>query len=173
MWCAFLRLSESAYLFFLALLCGMWHLSSPDQGPSLGPRQWKCGVRATVPPGNSHESEYLTITDLFIYYKFIYLFFGLCWAFVAARGLSLVAASRGYSFAVHWLLIAVASLCCGAPALGVRASVVVAHRLSSCGARASLFRGMWDLPGPGLEPVSPALAGGFLTTAPPGKSNYL
>ena len=30
---------------------------------------------------------------------------------------------------------------------------------------------MWDLPGPGLEPVSPALAGGFLTTAPPGKSS--
>ena len=28
---------------------------------------------------------------------------------------------------------------------------------------------MWDLPGPGLEPVSPALAGGFLTTVPPGK----
>ena len=28
---------------------------------------------------------------------------------------------------------------------------------------------MWDLPGPGLEPVSPALAGGFLTTAPPEK----
>ena len=28
---------------------------------------------------------------------------------------------------------------------------------------------MWDLPGPGLEPVSPALAGGFLSTAPPGK----
>ena len=34
---------------------------------------------------------------------------------------------------------------------------------------------MWDLPGPGIEPVSPALAGGFLTTAPPGKpeSSYL
>ena len=31
---------------------------------------------------------------------------------------------------------------------------------------------MWDLPGPGLEPVSPALAGGFLTTAPPGKPYY-
>ena len=32
---------------------------------------------------------------------------------------------------------------------------------------------MWDLPGPGLEPVSPALAGEFLTTVPPGKSlNY-
>ena len=28
---------------------------------------------------------------------------------------------------------------------------------------------MWDLPGPGIEPVSPALAGGFITTAQPGK----
>ena len=28
---------------------------------------------------------------------------------------------------------------------------------------------MWDLPGLGLQPVSPALADGFLTTAPPGK----
>ena len=32
---------------------------------------------------------------------------------------------------------------------------------------------MWDLPGPGLEPVSPALAGGFLTTAPPGKPSFI
>ena len=56
--------------------------------------------------------------------------------------------------------------CCGARALGARASVVAACGLSSCGARAQLLRGMWDLPGPGLEPVSPALAGGFLTTVP-------
>ena len=27
---------------------------------------------------------------------------------------------------------------------------------------------MWDLPRPGIEPQSPALAGGFLTTGPPG-----
>ena len=75
--------------------------------------------------------------------------------------------------------------CCGAWSLGAQASVVVAHglssfglralerRLSSCGARASLLRGMWDLPGPGLEPVFPALAGRFLTTVPPGKSSLL
>ena len=49
-------------------------------------------------------------------------------------------------------------------------SVVVARGLSSCGARAYLLRGMWDLPGPGLEPLSPPLAGRFLTTAPPAKS---
>ena len=28
---------------------------------------------------------------------------------------------------------------------------------------------MWDLPRPGLEPASPALAGRLSTTAPPGK----
>ena len=28
---------------------------------------------------------------------------------------------------------------------------------------------MWDLPGPGIEPVSPALAGRFFTTEPRGK----
>ena len=29
---------------------------------------------------------------------------------------------------------------------------------------------MWDHPGPGIEPMSPALAGGFLTTRPQEKS---
>ena len=43
------------------------------------------------------------------------------------------------------------------------------HRLSSCGSRAQLLWGMWDLPRPGLEPVATALAGRFSTTAPPGK----
>ena len=43
------------------------------------------------------------------------------------------------------------------------------HRLSSCGSWAQLLRGMWDPPRPGLEPVSPALAGRLSTTAPPGK----
>ena len=59
-------------------------------------------------------------------------------------------------------------------ALTVAASPVAEHklqtrRLSSCGSRAQLLRGMWDPPRPGLEPVSPALAGRLPTTAPPGK----
>ena len=61
--------------------------------------------------------------------------------------------------------------CCRAQALLARASVVVARRLSSCGSWAQLLRSMWDLPRPGLEPMSPALAGRFLTTVPPGKRN--
>ena len=61
--------------------------------------------------------------------------------------------------------------CCGARALGVWASVVAARGISSCGTRAYLLCCMWDLPSPGLKPVSPALAGGFLITAPPGKAS--
>ena len=58
--------------------------------------------------------------------------------------------------------------------LTIVASLVAEHRLqtrrlSSCGSWAQLFRGMWDPPRPGLEPASPALAGRFSTTAPPGK----
>ena len=58
--------------------------------------------------------------------------------------------------------------------LTVAASLVAEHRLqtctlSNCGSRAQLLRGMWDLPRPGFEPMSPALAGRFSTTAPPGK----
>ena len=58
--------------------------------------------------------------------------------------------------------------------LTIAASPVAEHRLqmrrlSNCGSRAQPLRGMWDPPRPGLEPVSPALAGGLSTTAPPGK----
>ena len=58
--------------------------------------------------------------------------------------------------------------------LTIVASPVAEHRfqtrrLSNCGSRVQLFHGMWDLPRPGLEPMSPALAGRFSTTAPPGK----
>ena len=54
--------------------------------------------------------------------------------------------------------------------LSSRGSQALERRLCSCGARGYLLCGMWDLPPPGIEPVSPELAGGFLTTAPPGKS---
>ena len=43
------------------------------------------------------------------------------------------------------------------------------HRLSNCGSRAWSLHDIWDLPSPGLKPVSPALAGRFSTTAPTGK----
>ena len=104
------------------------------------------------------------ISFFFLIFIYLFIYFWLCWVFVSVRGLSLVAASGGHS----------SSQCAG---LTVAASLVAEHRLqmrrlSSCGSRAQLLRGMWDLPRPGLEPVSPALAGRFSTTAPLGKPKH-
>ena len=73
------------------------------------------------------------------------------------RGLSLVASGRGYSllwgagFPLQWLFL-----------------LWEEHGLCSCGALASLIWGMGNLPGD--WPVSPASAGRFFITGPPGKS---
>ena len=67
---------------------------------------------------------------------------------------------------VHGLCIVVASLVAEHQLKGAWASVAAAHglsscsfralehRLNTCGAQAYLLYGMWDLPGPGIEPVS-------------------
>ena len=73
---------------------------------------------------------------------------------------------------------------CRAQTLGAWASAVAAHGLSSCsswalecmgfcscGTQAQLLQGM-SLPRPQIEPVSHALASGFLSTIPPGNSPF-
>ena len=74
------------------------------------------------------------------------------------------------SVLVRGLLIAVASLAVEhelqVHGLSSCGSWTLERRLSSCGTWAQLLRSMWDPPGPGLEPVSPALAGRLPTTAP-------
>ena len=109
--------------------------------------------------------HHLSLFILFYFLNFIYLFIYL---FMAVLGLRLRA--RASSSCGKWgpLLIAVRG------PLTIAASLVAEHRLqtrrlSNCGSRAELLRGMWDLPRPGLEPASPALAGRFSTTAPRGK----
>ena len=79
------------------------------------------------------------------------------------------------------VLIVVASVISECRLLGMRASTVLAgglsgsgsqvleHRLSSRSTLDLLFLSMWDPLGPGIKPISPALAGGFFTTDPPGK----
>ena len=95
-------------------------------------------------------------------------FFNFIYLFLAALDLHFCA--RAFSSCGKWgpLFIAVRG------PLSIVASLVAEHklqtrRLSNCGSRAQLLRGMWDLPRPGLEPVSPALVGRFSATAPPGK----
>ena len=89
-------------------------------------------------------------------------------------GFSLVVAGGGCSLvAVHRILVAVACLVesTGSVALGSQCcgSHAPEHRLHSCGTWASLLRSFGDLTGPGVEPVSPALAGRFFT---PGLPRY-
>ena len=97
-------------------------------------------------------------------------------ALPCCSGLSIVAASGGYSLVVvRGLLL----LWIKAPELRASVSAVLGlsscsswaleHRLNICSTQASLLHGLWDLPRPGKESKSSALAGGFFTTEPPEK----
>ena len=80
--------------------------------------------------------------------------------------------SGGYSLVVVLrLLIAMVSLV-AEHRLGAWASVVVEHRLSTHGTQAWLLHSLWNLPRLGIKPMSPALAGRFLSTVPPEKSDF-
>ena len=114
----------------------------------------------------------------YYYYYYYYYYFWLRWVFAAARRLSLVAASGVYSslqcagFSLQWFLLlqSPGSRHAGLSSCGLRAQQLwPAGSAAVAAAVAQLLRGMWDLPGPGLEPVSPELAGRLPTTAPPGK----
>lgn len=101
-----------------------------------------------------------------------HLFFLLIWVFVASHGFFLVAGSRGCSL-LRFPLWSTGSRPMGVSTYSMRAldlslegsqipySVGVAHGLSHCG--------MWVHWGLGFKPLSPALAGGSLSTAPPGR----
>ena len=104
---------------------------------------------------------YANVALYFLIYLFIYLFLAVLGLCFCARAFSSCGKRRPLFIAVR-----------GPPTIA--ASLVAEHklqmrRLSSCGSWAQLLYGMWDLPRPGLEPVSPALAGRFSATVPPGK----
>ena len=109
-------------------------------------------------------SIYSTYFPFLIDFKIYIYLFRLLWVFIVMHRLSIVAVSRGYDslwcvgFSSQWHLL-------GTQALSVWASVV------ACGL-SSLVHGIWDLPRPEIEPVSPVLAGAFLTMGPAGKSLF-
>ena len=88
--------------------------------------------------------------SFFLILLFFFFIFWLCWVFAVAHRLSLVAASGGSGGATLYL-----------QSMGYRA-----YRLSCL-----MARGIF--PDQGFEPVSPALAGGFLITGPTGKSRHI
>ena len=104
---------------------------------------------------------FLYLILFFNFYLFIHLFLAVLGLRFCARAFSSCGERGSLFIAVRGPLIIAASL--------AAEHRLQTRRLSNCGSRAELLRGMWDLPRPGLEPVSPALAGRLSTTAPPGK----
>ena len=121
-------------------------------------------------PFGFHFILFIYLFNLFIFLNFFLAVLGLrfCardFSSCSERGPLFIAVRRpltvAASLAVEHRLQTRRLSSCGSRALELR--------LSNYGSRAQLPRGMWDLPRPGLEPVSPALAGRISTTAPPGK----
>ena len=95
-------------------------------------------------------------------FKILLIFYVLYWVFIAV--LRVYSSSWCAGFSLQWLLLllSMGCRCSGFSSCSLQGLELL---LSSCG--------MWDLPGPGIEPASLALAGRFLTTGPPGKSQEL
>ena len=118
-----------------------------------------------------------TLTLYFWHFKkklYLFIYLWLHWVSIVA--------SKGYSLVVVHGLIAVASLvehgsrACWLQELLHSGSVVAATGLQHTGSTVAAHGVnccvMWNLPGPGIEPVSPELGGGFFTTELPGKALY-
>ena len=116
---------------------------------------------------------YVVYVDFFFFsILFTWFIFGCAGSLLLHQSLSRCGEGRLLFVAGHRLLIA-AAFSLQSRALGVRASVVVECRLRSLWCTDSGAPEVCgNLPGPGIEPASPALAGGFLTTGPPGESSF-
>ena len=114
----------------------------------------------------------ISLCHFLFVFNVIYLFIG------CAGSLLLLGLFSGCSEGGHSLVVVQASSCsgfscCGAQALGLQGlgfssggSPGLEHRFSSCDARVQLLSAMQDFPRSVIEPLSPALAGGFFTTEP-------
>ena len=96
--------------------------------------------------------------------NFFFKFYSwVCWVVVACHGLSPIALSGGHSslrcegFSLQWLLL-------------LQSTGSRAHWVSKCDAWTQLPHSTWNTQRPGIELTSSALAGGFSTTGPLGKS---
>ena len=110
--------------------------------------------------------------SLFGFFK-LFIYFWLCWVSVAMwsfLSLQQVVAAlwvRCSCFSLQWLLLLQNTD--SRVRSGFSSRSTWAHELHLLGSTAQAHSCAWDLPGSGIKPVSPALAGNFFTTEPPGK----
>ena len=106
-------------------------------------------------------------TDFFKISLFVTVLGAHCCTLSLAAALSLQ--SEGFS---PWRLLPLQTAASGQAAQSwqLTGSKALAQSLWSMSLRP---QDMWDLPGPGIEPVSPGLAAGFLTPGPLGKPSHV
>ena len=104
---------------------------------------------------------YINIRKHFLNLWNFFLSFWLCWIFVAAQTFSRCDEQGLLSSCGEQ-----ASHCGG---LFYCRALVLDCGLSSCVPGTQQLHGIWDLPRPGIEPLSPVLQGRLLATGPPGK----
>ena len=108
-----------------------------------------------------------------VFFKIIlFIYFWLHWVFIAACGLSLFVASGDCSSLWYMGFRHMGFNSCSM-FLNSCGLWVLEYGLSNCGAWTWLLCSMWNLPGPGIKSVSPALASGFLSSVPPGKCLFV
>ena len=116
-------------------------------------------------------SLFLFLKDLFIYdcagSSLLHVSFLQLWQVGATHSSAQDSHCRGFSCGTRVLGTWTAVF--SARGLGSCGSQALEHWLRSHGVRVQLSHGRWDLPEPGVELVSPALADSFFTTEPPGK----
>ena len=133
------------------------------------PPSYRCCIGVGVPVGTTSPSFLpisLFLKDLCI------LFFG-CAVYCFSRAFT-SRSMQGLLFVAVCGLLMWWFSCCRAQALGRMGfsscgSQILERVLSGCDTWVQLSHDMWNLPRPEIEPLSPALAGGFLTTGPPEK----
>ena len=116
-----------------------------------------------------------------LFYIYIYLFLAMLglhccvWAFSTCGEREATFQLQYAGFLLWQLLLLQSSIkdmqVSAVTAYGLRScsSQVLEHRLNNCDTRAQLHHGTWDVLGSEIKPTSPALAGRFFTTEPPGK----
>ena len=128
------------------------------------------------PPGEGNGNP-LDYSFLFFLNRSIYqavLVFIAAWAFLSLQRVGAVLWLLCTGFSLQWLF-----LLCSTDSLGCMGFMQVvtlglpAHWLNSCGTWAQLPHSTCDLTRPGMKVMSSVLAGGFLSTGPPGKSRHI
>ena len=116
-------------------------------------------------------------------FQILFVYFRRHCVFVAAHGLLQLPLARLTSSCSVQTSYCI-GFSCGIQALGVWAWAIMLCRLSSCnswalesclrswGTQAQLSHSVWDLPGPEIEPMPPALAGRFFTAELPRKTYH-